>query len=772
VGVPEDMGHLIDRYDLSRWLGRSTRPVAPADRSARDTPCDRVRSELKRATSEAPPKPATRHPLERLGRSSAILILAFGFSAFSTFCLALDGPKQACGELGLELVDWMSPGGAEKGVLVTRADASCLAARLGVREGEVITAVNGQPATNLGTFERAVIPLDSRGGFSLTVLGTDGVAREVAFPRAPVNTHPDIDYGSAPSTSGSAWLFTVLWGSLCVLLTLFLSPRAPLLYGSSDFGWFVAGAAAGGAASEAGKAKPNYAGGALAGVLVALLFPIMVMLIGPIGVYYFFGRPLLHRLGGPEHVLCCVETVHASNQPIATISDDGRWLAYAVRTSDPLLLRKTSDYFVYLVDLQSGRFVDWGGGFAGERLELTDSSGAEQSANLTAVGFSGSKDALILAIQNSRGTWGQPVDVSATGLRGFRRAGEERRLPARFKVTRQLDDTFEIEDASTSRRFSLTVSPGWERYRLSPDGRVLALIQPEQESGARDGLLARFASFVDNVFRGKWRIEFWDIEKQTRIRSYDQYLFNIDLWVQKSYVSDERSPFVLPSPDGRRWVHVNSHDGTIKIFDLTDRVPPPIVDIPVRTAYTARPGRLTITGSTEPAALEGKAPGLESAVGVPTWDAVTRYEALRKPLVDALGGTLDVLRDQFTVVHPWEPSGDGGLVGLACIEAECAGGRLRLHLSARRTASAILETSRDLGVPETKGAGRSSPVFVLYLAEDASAGIPGALFADGESTVVSGMLNASRVLVVQRLRRAGAPATAPPGGVDARRDMR
>ena len=378
------------------------------------------------------------------------------------------------------------------------------------------------------------------------------------------------DYGSPHASSGSMWLSSMGWVIVFVFVTVIVGPLALGMY--ANITPFVVGGALGGLVHEIERGGRKYTSAAVSGAAIGFLTPLAIALIGPIGLYYFAGRPLLHALGDAEAVLCCTQTDHWRLDELK-VSNDGRWLALATDAPEPVFDEKTLDSLVYLIDLKNARFIDWPGTSSLPYKEIPISKDADSLGGLIDIAFDAEQGGLLAYfgsnyINETRIKGVQRIDTNSLGLKNFQLAGVDQKILARYALVAQEENRFDVEDQRNGDRFSLNVSPGWERYELSGDGRVLALIHPGVDSGSSPW------AFLSSIFVGRWEVEFWDLEQRKLVKRYTQYLFDTEVWIDKQAFTGRHITFLHGTPDGRRWFLTNSQDKAITIFDLSNKVGP------------------------------------------------------------------------------------------------------------------------------------------------------------------------------------------------------
>lgn len=381
---------------------------------------------------------------------------------------------------------------------------------------------------------------------------------------------PENDYGNPRSSSGSMWLSSMGWVIVFILVTVIVGPLALGMY--TNITPFVVGGALGGLVHEIERGGRKYTSAAVSGAAIGFLTPLAIALIGPIGIYYFAGRPLLHSLGDADAVLCCTKSEHWRLDKLK-VSPDGRWLALATDAPEPVFSEKTLDNLVYLIDLKSARFVDWPGTSSVHYKEIPTSKGTESLGGMIDITFDAEKGGLLAYygseyINETRIKDVQRIKTNSLGLKNLQLAGTDPQILLRYQILAQVDNRFDVQDQQNGDRFSINASPGWERYEISGDGRVLALIHPGVDSGSSPW------AFLSSIFVGRWEVEFWDLEQRKLIKRYTQYLFDTEVWINKKVFTKQHITFLHGTPDGRRWFLTNSQDKAITIFDLSNKVGP------------------------------------------------------------------------------------------------------------------------------------------------------------------------------------------------------
>ncbi len=436
------------------------------------------------------------------------------------------------------------------------------------------TADDGLPGANLSDPQ-----VNVEKGEAKDLVPEDVIAAgnpQVPIPAPILHTPPalnpvaEIDYGKPHSSSGSQWIGNMGWGIIFILVTLVISPGAMTLY--TNITPFVVGGALGGLAHEIESGGRKYTSAALGGAATGFLFPLAIALIGPLGLYYFAGRPLLHALGDAEAVLCCTKTEYWRLDELK-VSPDGRWLALVTVAPKPVFGEKTADNYAYLIDLKRARYIDWPGTDSEHYQVLHTPKQVRSTSGLIDIDFDTEKGGLLAYygssyINRTEISGVQRIETGSLGLKNFQLAGADPQILVRTEIIGQAGDRFDVEDQRNGDQFSINVSSGWERYELSADGRVLALIHPEVDSSSSPW------AFLSSVFVGRWEVEFWDLEQRKLVKRYTQYLFDINRWVNKDYFKNQPSPFLHGTPDGRRWFVINGTDNSITIFDLSDKVRP------------------------------------------------------------------------------------------------------------------------------------------------------------------------------------------------------
>lgn len=416
------------------------------------------------------------------------------------------------------------------------------------------------------------------------------ISQQETVSPAPAILSPvtENDYGKPYSSSGSIWLGAMGWVIIFILASLVISPLAMRSYTSiAGIAPFVIGGAFGGLMHEIEKGGRKYTSATVNGAILGFLMPLAIALIGPLGIYYFAGRPLLHKLGDAEAVLCCTKTEYWRLDELK-VSGDGRWLAIVTDTPKPVFSERTSENLAYLIDLNNARFIDWPGTSSLRYQEVHTPK--EIEGGLMAIDFDAEKGGLLARygaeyINETRHYGTQRIETGSLGLKNLQLAAVDPQIPLRYQLIAQADDHFDVEDQQSGDRFSINVSPGWARYEISGDGRVLALIHPEVDSSSS------LWAFLSSVFVGRWEVEFWDLEQRKLVKRYTQYLFDINRWIDKDLFTKRHRTFLHGTLDGRRWFHINSNDNSITVFDLSDKVrpalstrsnPPPVAHIAAR----------------------------------------------------------------------------------------------------------------------------------------------------------------------------------------------
>jgi hypothetical protein len=329
-------------------------------------------------------------------------------------------------------------------------------------------------------------------------------------------------------------LWIALWALLFGYLTL-IGPRLMLASYANPTA-LVVGGVAGSLIHELGK-KPferNYPSAVASGAALGLLAPLLFVLIGPVGLYYLVGQPLLHRIDA-DRTLCCLEA-HLLGPKDWQITHDGRHLVAAGEVRQPLLYSVDRRGLVYAVDLERGRFLDWPGAPKESPPRMTFA--ARDIHDIECVRLS---DDGRTALVNYEDRSGRPKVHSVSLARlGSAATWAAVAGAARYRLEGFSGQSVVLVDRHTGSRVSLPVDPTATQAMMSPGGTVLAAIV--------------FPPKDDWSLRGAGRIEFWDVERGRRLRTYA-----VNLMPESNRLR------LKASPDGKRWVLIAND--TVKVFE-------------------------------------------------------------------------------------------------------------------------------------------------------------------------------------------------------------
>lgn len=488
------------------------------------------------------------------GRTSFSLpTLALSYLILMTMALPASADEQ-CTHLGIETVNWKSPESDQSGMLLLGVKQGCVAAALGARPGEIITAFNGKPIASQYDLETLAGSFPAGGAFSLTLKDPQGVLRTVRRTAIPEYKVAVGSYGTYPETSGD-WMDWFKWAGYFLVLMLILTPLVFRLLGIGAPEIMIGGAAAG-VYEEFKRGGRSYVGAAINGALMALVMLLGIAFIGPIGFVYNLYQPMLATLNQVDQTVCCVD-----NAGKYAMSPDGRWLAMVKPTpnnyfglSDKIA---RTPYVAAMADLQTGQFIKW------QNAATSNWFGVEapEYAGLDGVDFAG--------------TDRRPYVDWSNGLRSALvfpdknaelpdQTGTTRVADVRFNLVREKNNHFTVTDAASGKSFTLDPGQDYDKAWLSGDGRVLALAtRPYEPDDQNDDWLTQTYYTLKNFFLGEWTVTFCDVGAPRKLATYHGYGFDEKRWNDNSLLEASR--------DGRRWIMINN-SGFAFVFDLSKKI--------------------------------------------------------------------------------------------------------------------------------------------------------------------------------------------------------
>lgn len=621
----------------------------------------------------------------RLGRNQARMIWLCMAALVAPPVMA----SEQCIDLGIKTVNWKAPDNTQTGVMVLQAVPDCVAAKLGVWAGEIITGFNGQPVGNQYDLEKLAGTYAADQAFSLTL--KDGAGREKMLLRDAVSIRPasEIPHDTTKGIS-SDWLPWLGWAGLFLVLTLTLSPimwwilknHAPMI---------MLGGAAGSMYDEFKGGGRKYVEAGVQGALISFFGVLAIILIGPVGFLYNLYQPLTATLSNADQRVCCVE-----DKDYYALSPDGRWLAMVKPTPNRYfglgdkIVRMP--YVAALADLKSGQFIAWRNAVDHHWI------GVEPSANssLDKVYFDEADGRPYIKWSNSFSTILEPADQPALTWKNVPA------LTVRFKITSDTGNAFTFSDAASGKSFVLNPGQTYDKWWLSADGSVLALAtRPRQPDAEYDGWFTRIGYTLRDFLLGDWRVTFYDVAGQRKLATYKGYGYDEKCW--------ENGLFLEASQDGRHWVMVREN-GFALSFNLTGKMKP---DHAARIAPIYRPQTdlneikfYRDTDTANPENLEK----LAALVNRHPFEFMETDPQLAKALKAALGQAHGPLMEMLTLATPASATPNGGLTYSLCKAHACPDGSLVVYISPSLDISAVLfHDDGEIDLPETPHRGEIDP---------------------------------------------------------------
>lgn len=623
-----------------------------------------------------------------LGRSTAASILLTLAALAALPAMAAD----SCRHLGIQTVNWKSPDSDQTGVLVLNAQPGCVAAGLGVRAGDLITAFDGKPIGSQYDLETLAGKLAADHAFSLTLReGATGASRTLhraALPGRAIEPTPHDATRGVPDD----WLSWYKWAGLFLVLTVTLTPIMWWILRNHAL-TVMSGGVIGGLYDEYRNGGRRYIEAGIQGALISLLGLIVFILIGPVGFLYALYQPLSATLSDADVRLCCDE-----DEGKHALSPDGRWLAMVKPTPDRYFglgdKIARAPYVAALADLQTGRFVAWHGAVDGRWLGVEPPAGS----SLRDVAFDDGDGQPHVAWSNGFSTSLVPADQPLPA------DPPASRPDVQFEMVSDDGGKFAFTEVASGRSFVLDPGMPYDKWWLSADGRVLALAKrPYQPDPAYDGWVTRAWYALRNFVIDDWTVTFLDVGGKRKLASYTGYGYDEARW------NDGR--FLEASLDGRRWVMVRDN-GYVLAFDLTDKL---------ASGFGAgdAAGRL-YQASAEFNEIafyrQADAPPPENVeklavlAGLYPSTILEQNPHLAEALRHTLGKSYTPLMEMLSVEMPAKVTPDGGLTFTQCKAHACYDGKLVVYVSPSLEVSALLfHNDGEISLPETPAQGEADP---------------------------------------------------------------
>lgn len=621
-----------------------------------------------------------------LGHNSAAAIL-FTLAALT----ALPGmAADSCSHLGIETVNWKSPDSNQAGVLVLQVQPGCVAATLGVRAGDTITAFNGTPIGSQYDLQALAGKLPADQAFSLVLRDGETGALRTLHRDAPDRATEATPHAPSHDVPGD-WLSWYKWAGLFLILTVTLTPIMWWILRNHAL-TVMSGGVIGGLYDEYKNGGRRYIEAGIQGALISLLGLVVFILIGPVGFLYALYQPLSATLSDADMRLCCVEDdgKHA-------LSPDGRWMATVRPTPDRYFglgdKIARAPYVAALADLQTGRFVAWHGAVDGRWMGVEPSAGSglrevvfDNDGQPHAVWSNGFSTSLVPADQPL------PAAPSASGP------------DVRFDLVRDDGGQFVFTEVASGRSFVLAPDTPYDKWWLSADGRVLALAKrPYQPDPAYDGWATRAWHAIRNFVVDDWTVTFFDVGGRRKLASYTGYGYDGARW------NDGR--FLDASLDGLRWVMVRDN-GYVLAFDLSDKLASGFdAGEAAGRLYQASAELNEIAFYREADALPTEnLQKLAALAGLYPTTILEQNPHLNEALRRTLGQSYTPLMAMLSVEMPAKTTPDGGLSFTQCKAHACYDGKLVVYVSPSFEVSALLfHNEGEISLPETPAQGEANP---------------------------------------------------------------
>lgn len=367
---------------------------------------------------------------------------------------------------------------------------------------------------------------------------------------------------------GGDWVGWIKWFFFFVILTVTLTPFTLIQFSRNAPVIYAAGAFVGAAQSKVGAIK-----GAANGIRATTVIFFIGVFLGPYGMLYCIYHPLQAFFSDADRTYCCTMTwLGDTTISKKAISPDGYWLA-EVQEQMPEYLGLGDKQFVEknvisVMNLTTGKHVRW------------------QQSGQKLLGVN-PDESQIQEIAINEGIWVRPANyltdkdlwyslqLKDNFLRPLN-SEQLRRVNVRYQLLgseAQQEKQLQFVDVNAGQVFAIETDMKYDRYYLSYDGRVLALVQGPPKVKSTDGLISQLMTMASGYLSESWRIEFWHVATGEKIATYSGHGINDNAWtLDKSGGSPGHTRFLESSQDGRFWYMIKS-DGYIHVFDMSKHIP-------------------------------------------------------------------------------------------------------------------------------------------------------------------------------------------------------
>ena len=620
--------------------------------------------------------------------------------------IAIAGDVEPCNELGVEALNWQSSNQqtSSSGVVLNQVKDGCFASKLDLKVGDVVVGVNGQEIRNYEDFYKLTSAILVSDAYEFSLLNQTGELRKVRHEATKQKVMEETQY-IKPQLITGGWLVWLGWFIFFIIFQI-LSPFILRLLQSNDGRYqtfFTASALVGAANTPRGG---NYFRSAFQGLYIANAIILGIALLGIWGVLYCTHHLTMAFSSDASKTYCCAETfLGKTDISKISISADGRWLV-SVRetpTTFPILGNKVvpEHNAIAAMDLNSGQYVRWPE-TKSKWLGFETSLGSNDNV----------KDIVI-----DNGLFIKPTEyVTEESWVRVNRANDiftpinninPNNINIQYQVSNIENGLFQITNVSNGTSTTLDTKFNFDKYYVSPDGRVLALVQAYADKPDRtDGIATELYKMASNAISQSWTIEFWDIANKKKISSFKGHGINDEAW-KNTGIPDTISTlnFLESSSDGRLWYMIKA-DGIIHVFDLKNKIPLVIeAKSPESQQHIFEKNMDPLLLLYKPEDDHGEVifDNLESFTG-------TNFELLqsRPELLDAINKTLgnqfEVLTKEFSISQDIKHLDDGSLILTYCKYYNCQNGSLVISVQSKGFVSAFLYDE-----PKQDGTGTYTP---------------------------------------------------------------